>query len=214
MIFKTKSAETKYFRAMLGKYNIGQRINDEDYKDLVILLQKHDDCKRKTGCGITAFSVVMTKQGTKCFNIIRPDCSSTEFSYLHCIRNLPLTKKTEVIKSFREIVFDDIQEFKNNAFAWVDKIKCGVTGELISRNQAHVDHAVPATFQYIVDCFMDDRKLEYKDIEIVAPADNQTFTRLIDDKLAGEFRAYHQRVCQLRIVKAEVNLGLLRKKNL
>jgi hypothetical protein len=214
MQFKTKIEEKAYFRQMLNRYEPGQRVNPNDYRDLLELLQKHSECKQKTGCGIVDFSVMIAPQGSKCFQIIRSDSSKTDFSYLHCIRGRAKDIKQQVHAAFRQVIHKDIQNFKNKAFDnYYLTATCAVTGELLSRNEAHVDHAVPVTFEYIVNNFIDDFNLEYKDIEIAADEDNQTFTHIVDKALAEKFREYHNKIAVLRIVKDKVNLSTLKKES-
>jgi hypothetical protein len=207
--FKNKTQEKLYYQEILSRYNPDQRLNQQDFIDVLALLKKHTECKQKTGCGISDFSVTTATAGTKCFQIIRADGSRDHFSYLHCIRNKPKTKISEVRAAMREAVRKDIQEFKKKAFNGSDKIACTLTGELITWQQAHVDHALPVTFQYIADNFIEDFKLDYDIIEI--DKENKFIPVFKDAELKSKFRKYHNQCCQLRVIKDKVNLSLKKK---
>lgn len=87
---------TKHFKAMLGRYQIGQIITDSlDHADLAALVSIYDHdlpagATTKTGNGITHF----TKNhaggpgfSTTCFYVHRNDGSKLDFSYIHAIRS-------------------------------------------------------------------------------------------------------------------------------
>jgi len=49
--FTTQSAATAFFKEMLARYQIGQRVSDVDALDLAALLERHDEFAQKVGCG-------------------------------------------------------------------------------------------------------------------------------------------------------------------
>jgi hypothetical protein len=54
--FKTKKAETEYYRAMLNRYPFGSRLNDEDAKDLAALLDTTNAIKRSAPGSLISWS--------------------------------------------------------------------------------------------------------------------------------------------------------------
>jgi hypothetical protein len=87
--FSSKTRAASFFRAMLYRYQPGQRINDDDARHLRALLEWHDEKvgDEKVGLGIDYFSV-MWAEGGKCFCAIRGDGTQIAFSYRHCIRSI------------------------------------------------------------------------------------------------------------------------------
>jgi hypothetical protein len=75
--FPSKRLAASFFRAMLYRYQPGQRINDDDARHLRALLggeeKVGDHFRRGEGAG---------------FCVIRGDGTRTDFSYRHCIRSI------------------------------------------------------------------------------------------------------------------------------
>lgn len=78
--------------------------------------------------------------GTRGFVVHRVDGSSTDFSYYSCIT--PPDNTALVRKAMRRTVTDRITEFKRASAARAP-LGCAVTGEALSWDGAHVDHASP-----------------------------------------------------------------------
>lgn len=85
--FDNKGQATAYFKKMLNRYRVGDRVNEADSADLAQLLRFHDEYAEKVGVGIDHFEVMMPAgYTTQCFKIVRKDGSEIDFSYPHCIR--------------------------------------------------------------------------------------------------------------------------------
>lgn len=89
--FEKAGDATAFFRGMLNRYRIGDRVSDVDGIDLVALLERHDEKDEKIGCGIEYFAVeaVPEPYSGKCFWIVRTDGSRIDFSYPHCLAKKP-----------------------------------------------------------------------------------------------------------------------------
>jgi hypothetical protein len=83
--FKKKGDAVAYLRAMLHKYDVGDRVSTDDAQVLRAALALHPDAGAKLGCGITHFSVRSADFGTKCFWVNRTDGTTEKFSYTSCI---------------------------------------------------------------------------------------------------------------------------------
>lgn len=83
--FATKSETKAYFSAMLRRYKPGDRVNDEDGKDLAALLRRHPQAAEKIGTGIDHFEVMSAEYNTQCFWVVRTDETMERFSYPSCI---------------------------------------------------------------------------------------------------------------------------------
>jgi hypothetical protein len=79
--FDTHGDASAFFRAMLNRYEPGERVLEEDYRDLSALIEQHPAYATKVGCGIKYFEVIRTRQpGTHCFRIVRTDGTGTDIS--------------------------------------------------------------------------------------------------------------------------------------
>lgn len=83
--FEKKGDAHDFFKAMLNRYRIGDRVNAADENDLRSLLKKHTEYEQKIGPGVAHFEVIDGGFGTQCFKIVRIDGTSDDFSYKHCI---------------------------------------------------------------------------------------------------------------------------------
>ena len=81
------------------------------------------------------------------------------------------------------------------------------TKEWIRREEGHIDHMPPMTFEVIVTTFLAHRGLGYDQVPISQGADGQTNAVLTDANLAQQFRDYHKSVATLDFVKSSINLA-------
>ncbi|MBO89547.1 MAG: hypothetical protein CMP14_08495 [Rickettsiales bacterium] len=208
--FKTKSQAIIYFKNMLARYEAGERVNNDDALDLSALLKRHAEFAEKKGIGINYFEVMKTEFGTNCFKIIRFDGSSTDFSYLHCVRGAVPKKKTEIYKAFRNVIRFDLLNARHKYFSANkdndEKILCAVTKERIAVSECHMDHRAPLTFEVIVETFLKNKRLNYQDVKISTGLDNQTAPEIIQPGLAEDFREYHNKIAEISFVKSNINL--------
>jgi Protein of unknown function (DUF3223) len=85
---------TAFFKEMLNRYRIGDRVSDEDAVDLSALLERHDDRDEKVGTGIAGFEVNnppadAPPYSTRCFWVMRTDGTKLDISYKHCLEPKP-----------------------------------------------------------------------------------------------------------------------------
>jgi hypothetical protein len=84
--FATRGDALAFLRAMLNRYDIGDKVNAPDGEVLRAAIALHPNSEEKIGCGVTHFSVRSADFGSKCFWINRPDGTTEKFSYATCIR--------------------------------------------------------------------------------------------------------------------------------
>ncbi|HRI89894.1 MAG TPA: DCL family protein [Candidatus Hydrogenedentes bacterium] len=209
--FKKQGDATAFFKAMLNRYRPGERVSNEDGLDVAALLERHTQYVAKVGCGVSHFQVMMTEHGTQCFRIIRTDGSGTDFSYPHCISQRPPSRKQEVAQAFRRAVRFDLYKARDDFFATHGGadglVSCAVTGERISRDEAHMDHRPPMTFEVIVTTFLCGRGLSLDDVPLTIGKDDQVSPEITNGVLSEAFRAYHAMIARLDIVRNTVNLA-------
>ena len=83
--FRTRTEAHEFFRAMLRRYEPGDRVSEADTVFLNELLQRHIDYPTKVGVGISHFEVMPDDYGDQCFGVVRIDGSSENFSYKRCV---------------------------------------------------------------------------------------------------------------------------------
>lgn len=209
--FDKQGDATTFFKTMLNRYNPGHRVNDDDGLDLAALLERHTEYAEKVGCGVDHFEVVLTEHGTQCFRIVRLDGSGTDFSYLHCISQRAPSRKLEVSQAFRRAIRFDLYKARDAFFAshkdMDGLVTCAATGERIGRDQAHMDHRPPMTFEVIVTTFLCGRGLSLDDVRLTTGQDDQVSPEVTDEGLCEAFRLYHASVARLDFVKDSINLA-------
>lgn len=83
--FEKRGDAVAYLKAMLNKYDLGDRVNAEDAVILRAALEHHPHATEKIGCGINDFSVRSADYGSKCFWVNRTDGTTEKFSITGCI---------------------------------------------------------------------------------------------------------------------------------
>ncbi len=209
--FEKQSDATAFFREMLNSYRPGDRVSDEHSLDVAGLLERHPEYATKVGCGVDHFEIEMTEHGTQCFRIVRVDGSGTDFSYPHCISGRAPSRKQEVSAAFRQVVKFGLYEARDAFFATHRDhegcVTCAVTGERLRRDQAHMDHRPPMTFEVIVTTFLASRGLSLEDVPLTTGQDDQVSPAITDEAMCEAFREYHAKVARLDFVKITINLA-------
>jgi Protein of unknown function (DUF3223) len=209
--FPTQGGATDFFKEMLNRYQPGAWVNDTDSLHLAALLERHTEYQDKVGVGVDHFEVMATQHGTQCFRVIRTDGSGTDFSYLHCIRGRPPSRKQEVSQALREAVRIDLYRARDKFFAEHRDndglVACAVTRERIRPQDGHMDHRPPMTFEVIVTTFLGSRGLSLEAVPLTDGADEQVTPTVTDEALVEAFRGWHARMAHLDFVKDTINLA-------
>jgi len=77
---------TLFFREMLNRYGLVDRVDASDSVELSALFKRHDEYSEKVGVGVDHYKVDSAPDhNTKCFWIVRTDGSEIDFSFGHCL---------------------------------------------------------------------------------------------------------------------------------
>lgn len=201
-----KKLVTDRARAILYAAVFRQPIEGDDDAFLRDLIALHSEAEQKIGSGIAHFEVRPNEWKSRTFWIVRCDGTETDFSFLKAIT--PPSPMQDFAKACRTAVVEQILDFKATSFAGVPVIVCPITGERVTRETAHVDHAEPWTFAALVEDFAKDRDIT-DDVEQTHDGDLRTYFR--DKSLANLFADFHRERASLRIVSRTANLSILRK---
>lgn len=207
--FKTKKALLERIQGILYRYQPEDALTPADCAFMRAVLERHPSACEKIGCGVTAIKVHTTDYGNLGFYLVRTDGSWTDFSFMHCLT--PRTQLNDFKKACRNMVFPQIQEFKNRAFAECGMIPCAVSGDWLTKSQAHVDHTPPDTFEAILADFIAAQGIDPETVEIDGYSDGEMDKRLANDELTNSWMHYHAYRAKLRIVSAFANLSTIKR---
>lgn len=176
-----------------------------DHDFLLALLERHHEVDLKVGPGVKRFFVAPDGYGHRGFWIERIDGTRTDFSFNTCIK--APSAEVDAKKGFRTAVVSQVIAFRDNAYLMPGEVCCAITVAPVSKDDAHVDHAPPYTFNAIVAAFVAERGLVLAQIKVNATADGDTVTRLSDQALELDWQEYHRDRAKLRITSARANLS-------
>jgi hypothetical protein len=208
-------------RAILHAYADGDEIIDAaHHSDLVALLERYDDAitdtPSKIGTGIVRFERrlnVGAGFATPGFWVERADGSWTDFSFPTAISAKPKPQSQEFADACRGVVASDLRAAKLRHFKShgdeQGRVPCDITGQLITIDEAHLDHA-HWPFGTLIAMFREARG--WHEViptgTLTAPQNQQTTTTFADPAIASAFKAFHRRTATLRVISAKANLSM------
>lgn len=204
--YNTKKEVIKIIQKILNNNSLNIWLKKEDTTILLSLLKYHPNYTTKKGVGIIGFKIQLNKYKKRSFIIYRQDKSYTDFSYLKCITHPSL--EYYIKQACRESVSKDIIKFKQLIFNKHNIVKCKVSNVIVEFNKCHVDHYNP-TFKILFSNWRRYKNITIKDLNI--SIDNTISTSFSNLLLKEDFKNYHNKYTNLRIVSPEINLRLLRK---
>jgi hypothetical protein len=208
-VFELKKDAEEACRRFLYKYEPGSVVDEfADELFLLDLLYLHPDKDAKIGCGIERFEVRQNPKfpRQRSLYLVRNDGTETDFSFVKCLR--PPTHRQMVLEAMRQEVFPQVFNFSESAYTSVLEVPCAITGVMLPRGTAHVDHSAP-TFVELAEEFVAQRN--GWDAFMLARADGSIGVQLADPEQAQAWRDYHREKARLRMVSIQANLSLLRR---
>jgi hypothetical protein len=196
-------------KTILNELLIGPIYDEDATAFLREIVGMHPESAAKIGAGIARFEIRPSEvnPSQRTFWIIRVDGTETDFSYLKCITHP--TPIQDFKAACRSAVVREIIDFKNRTFDPGHDVVCRVTGELLSPDTSHIDHAPPWTFDAIAEAFAEGRDL----VASVRPTmDGECRTVFSGPAIEAEFIAFHNERADLRAVSIRANLSVLTRK--
>lgn len=191
-------------RRILYAALINAPIFGQDFDTVYAVLQRHPSFIEKTLKGVDALTVreVEFRPGIiqRCFFIVHPDGSATDFSFLVALGMAP--SGPTLAAAARHAVYPGMHAFKMRHFGTADTAPCSISGEPVSFKDAHVDHAPPWQFSKIVEAFAKEHGVP----EVV----DQDGVRIVfaDEQDAQRFVSFHDERAALRVVSAKINMSM------
>lgn len=209
LTFTSKDKVKKYYAAIKNKYGNGDRITDKtDHEQVGWLLQKHVDCRKKIGCGVSYFYVNSAPNHpmTTCFWIKRINGSQTDFGIPACLESPGKLNRS----SFRECIAPQIEAFKE-ARGLIDA--CSFVSELSQKryiiDELHVDHK-DTTFEEIVTLFCEKEGLDIENELLTYSEDACSLPRWNDPDLGERFADFHS-TFPLQAISLTENLSIKKR---
>jgi len=215
--FPTQKAALEHYKEILWLYKVGELIaNPEHEEHLLLLIENHPEALQKVGEGIDYFYVDNAYQGTKCFHIRRTDGSCTEFSYLTAVKG----ERPPLIREFKEAcrvavqpyLFKARDKFFSDNQDFEGRVECELTRQLITKDEANIDHKDSLPFNVMVEMWIHAIKLELSPDLLTPPMDNQYVSEFVDEVLKEKWVNFHNTFCDkhksLRIIHKEANRRL------
>lgn len=204
--FPTITAAKERIRHILHGTAKNSFLEGEDLALMLALIERHPSAAEKKGCGIKGV-LVCDQMGypTPGFWIKREDGTACDFSYLKCLE----TKSTlqDFMHACRLVVKWDAIAFRDAYFAGRALAPCQVSGQMIQKEGAHVDHIAPNTFQNIVLDFIRELAIDVNGVEYVS-GDGHLGSEFASETLRASFLDFHRKKASLRVISAHENLSL------
>ena len=211
--FRTKKDAEVFVQSILNRQPLGQELDSDDLTFVLALLELHPKAAEKVGVGVAGIAVVSEPTwGTRHFEVVRTDGSTTDFSFMKCL--YPATKLRLFKQACRHAVADDIIEFRHRAFDAADDaghIVCPILGVPVTRLEAHVDHEPPRTFDELVQEFIQREQIDIDEVAVTGLGDGELRKGLADSELEDRWRQFHRMNAHLRVVSAKANLSVIRQ---
>jgi hypothetical protein len=200
-----KKAATARCQAITAEAADGQPITGDDAEWLSELITRHPCADEKIGPGIAWFTAgVVLPFKTRGLFVHRVDGTVTDFSWRTCI-TAP-DHSSMVRAAMRRAVELQVTEFKA-ASARNGGLYDAVTGEPLTWDNVHVDHA-PPVFIIIANAYA-SLFGGYEAIPLTPSRDGQ-IGRALDGEHQQKWAGWHAFFARLRIVSVATNLSLLR----
>lgn len=205
--FPTKKSVKDYCREILRK-SAPHFPLPADHQFLLDLLALHPRAKDKIGCGVRSFMVQVDPvwKTTRHFQLLRTDGSTTDWSFSTCLDGE--NHRANAIAALRHATSAQIIEFKRDQFDASEFIKCPFTGDLVTFNTCHVDHAAPDTFSALVTKWLTLSGITPDQVKLKPNCDNQWACEMTDPEQIKSWLEFHYAGASLRIVSPRANMEL------
>lgn len=203
--FDTKKEAKQYVRALIERYEPGEKLDPHDQAFVLELLSLHPHYEQKRGVGIEYVTVdleISFGGRNKHFIIYRTNNSYTDFSWVKCFDGS--SHRREVQSAMRAAINDQIIDFRNaelpkNPICPFRKIK-------LDKTNSHADHAHPVTFISLVESWVQTVG-GFESVKINVGVDGQTSATMADEGQRQQWQDFHRRSAQFRLTSIKGNLS-------
>ncbi len=208
--FKTKDQITKHCQQLISKYPDNCDVENEDLIFLCELFKFHDEWEQKSTGVIVAIRPTTTDYGNRCFMMHKKDGTKIDISVPHSIKCIQTARTKNRLpqqlldfkSAARNAIKMQIFEFRDMALQ-TNPI-CELTKELLTRQNADVDHIAPNTFDRLLYNFCSLQKIN--PVEVDVESINGTIAKISNSDIENNWMKYHQSYAELRLISKIANL--------
>jgi Protein of unknown function (DUF3223) len=202
MTFASRAAAARFYRAILGRYSPGDRLDEADFLSVLSLCRLKWDRDSKADIEAIIVDHHPAHHQSRCFQI-QIGGELFFFSYLLSIHG-GLSDQVMSSRACRFAVASRLRDFKKEVFR-NRPVRCAVTDEIIEWEDCQVDHKAPLTFSVIVKAFI---VAHHVDLERVEYKFDNLLDEFVDDDLSARFRDFHEKMAVLRVLAKGANARL------
>lgn len=180
-------------------------LNEDDFEWFLCLIKEMHPYKDEKLCRPVVAIRRYKRYGMGQNNLllIYDDGSSCPFSWNKCCKGKTAGDMVSIRQAMRAAVADQTVAVMNEAFRFRKIITCPMTGELIERHEAHVDHGPPYRFADIARMFLARHGITPDALPLAD--DPQGGAILAPGEIAESWREFHKQYSRLRVVSARWN---------
>lgn len=213
LTFRTKKAAEAHIQEILHQATVGESLAVEEMAVMLALLESHPDRDAKIGVGVASIHVQPDSEWrtTRHFVILRTDGTFTDFSFKKCLT--PASPLQLFKQACRHTVADQVTRFRASLLDATPEavLLCPVLGVPIERDEMHVDHTPPWTFDSLVLKFIEQEQIDVQVICVTGFGDNEIRKDFQDSAIRERWQEFHRLNARLRLVSKKANLSDIRR---
>jgi hypothetical protein len=206
--YKTKKDITLKCRDICKAAGVVSSQDNQSF--LLNLLQYHHDWDSKRGEGIDEIQVLRNPEypGQNTIYLRRVDQSVIDISWTQAVHDIPTGrfKLPQRVRDFkaaaRADIKDQIQAFRESSLS--GEAVCAISGERLSPDNVHVDHAPPKTFDALLYSFCSANRINPANVDVGSRGGLVPF--IADHGVCEAWQDFHSTNAQLRLTTVSANL--------
>ncbi|WP_435244269.1 DUF3223 domain-containing protein [Streptomyces sioyaensis] len=201
--YATKKARQEAVQDILGRYGLGQVV-DQEQDDLLLrdLLNMHPDAAEKSGPGVDYFRVIATPRGHhKGPEAVLVNGDKVAFSYQKCLQ--APTHRQRVLDAMRTEVQPQVNSYFESRNA-ANTLISDETGQPLASNDAHVSYFRGPRFHDIAVQFVEEAD-GWDAVDLTAET-ARGLALFTDRALAERWHAHHRERAVLGLLSSKENL--------
>lgn len=204
VVYETQRALLARIKEIEHAQPVGDDLTLENTRYMVSLLQTyHPTAEQKLGVGVCRMWLERTPYNNTCFFLERIDGTTTDFSYTKCLKQP--SERQVFDHAARAAVADQVIAFKCRTLAQGPQI-CPYTGDALDAT-CHVDHVAPRTFQALLDQFLRETGVDWRQVKIQASRDGNMTREFDDVAFKDRWAQWHAAHADLRLLSRTGNLS-------
>lgn len=202
--YRSKKHLTDHCREIIAATSDGADVAQEHLPFLFELFQHHEEWLEKSFGGVLRVTTQTTDHGTRCFVLVRTDSTAIDISFAHSIKCVPSKQPRDMLpqrlldyrNAARTAISDQVRDFRDRHIPIGQT--CPITGEMLTRLNAVVDHVAPLTFDRLLFDFTSDGGID--PIATAVVSRNGTVALFENDSLTRDWAEYHRNRSNLRLM--------------